>query len=176
MPTPQNGFNLQKDTLTSPVSGVNFIDSLLGGDQWAPGFSATTALTYSLTPGQQQAVREVLATWSTIANITFLEVNETASQVGDLRFTWTTVSNGAASAWAYLPNNYSAAGGDVWLSEYADSRSGSHLGSETSLQRYTHLAGDNRYRTVFGDVVHGSPQWYFSRCVTRWVWWIFHSV
>ena len=145
MPSPQNGFNSQKNTLTTAVSGMNFIDSLLSGDQWAPGFSASTALTYSfpwataftaswasnpdysnknepssafaLTPVQQQAVREVLATWSSMANITFLEINDTASQVGDLRFTWTTVSNGSASAWAYLPNNYSAAGGDVWLSD-----------------------------------------------------------
>ena len=171
MPTPQNGFNLQKDTLTSPVSGVNFIDSLLGGDQWAPGFSATTALTYSfpcaksspawwasnpnysnnnepssafsLTPGQQQAVREVLATWSTIANITFLEVNETASQVGDLRFTWTTVSNGAASAWAYLPNNYSAAGGDVWLSDLllGDEVGSSWLPGGVAFNTLIHEAG-----------------------------------
>ena len=122
MPSPQNGFNSQKNTLTTAVSGMNFIDSLLSGDQWAPGFSASTALTYSfpwataftaswasnpdysnknepssafaLTPVQQQAVREVLATWSSMANITFLEINDTASQVGDLRFTWTTVSNG----------------------------------------------------------------------------------
>lgn len=172
MPSPQNGFNSQKDTLTTAVSGVNFIDSLLGGDQWAPGFSATTALTYSfpwakssqawwasnpdysnknepssafsLTPGQQQAVRDVLATWSSIANITFLEINETASQVGDLRFTWTTVSNGGASAWAYYPDNYWASGGDVWLSDF-------FLGDEVGS---SWLPGGVVFNTLIHEVGH----------------------
>ena len=144
MPSPQNGFNSQHSTLTSRTSGSNSIDSLVGGIQWAPGGNGVTALTYSfpwaqsataswatnpdyssknqpnsafeLTPLQQQAVRSALATWSSVANITFTEVSDTASNVGDLRFTWTNYSKPGVAASAYFPNDYYASGGDVWLS------------------------------------------------------------
>ncbi len=153
MTTPQNGFNSQKITLTSTASGLNSIDSLAGGIQWAPNLNSTTALTYSfpwaqastaswatnssystlnepnnafaLTTVQQQAVRKALATWSQVANVTFTEVSETVSNVGDLRFAWTQVSQPGASAWAYSPNDYWASGGDVWLSHTS-------MGSETA--------------------------------------------
>ncbi|MBY0411613.1 MAG: Ig-like domain-containing protein, partial [Burkholderiaceae bacterium] len=153
MANPQNGFNSQHSTLASTASGINRIDSLVRDIKWAPSLSGTTVMTYSfpwaksssaqwasnpnystdrepdstfaLTPMQQQAVQNALATWSSIANITFAEVIETASNVGDLRFSWTNVSKPGAIAWAYSPNNYFASGGDVWLSNPA-------MGSATS--------------------------------------------
>jgi serralysin len=144
MATPQNGFNSQKSTLSTTVSGVNSVDSLVSDVQWASNFNGSTALTYSfpwadtstatwasnpnysdlnepssafaLTPVQQQAARDALATWSNVANIAFTEIVETSGNVGDFRFAWTNVSQPDAAAWAYLPNNYFATGGDVWLS------------------------------------------------------------
>jgi Ca2+-binding RTX toxin-like protein/methionine-rich copper-binding protein CopC len=144
MPTPQNGFNSQKSTLTSTISGVNSIDSLVSGYQWAPNAAGVTALTYSfpwatastaswasnpkyssdnepssafaLTAVQQQGVRDALATWSNVANIAFTEVGETASNVGDLRFAWTDVIPLGIAGWASYPNDYWASGGDIWLS------------------------------------------------------------
>lgn len=144
MANPQNGFNSQKSTLANIASGLNHIDSLLSGIQWAPNLNGKTALTYSfpwankstatwatnpqyssynepgsgfaLTTLQQQAVRDALATWSQVANITFTEVMDTATNVGDFRFAWTNFNNSGAGAWAGYPNDYWASGGDVWLS------------------------------------------------------------
>lgn len=139
---PQNGFNSQKTTLATQFSGLNRIDSLLSDIQWAPNFNGVTTLTYSfpwanastamwasdysrenepnsafaLTLAQQQVVRDALATWSSVANITFTEIAETSSNVGDFRFAWSDVLPPGVAAWAGLPNNYYANGGDVWLS------------------------------------------------------------
>ncbi len=63
---------------------------------------------------QQAAVRGALQAWANVANISFQEVAETASQAGDLRFTFTNAIPTSAAGWAYLPSP-SSEGGDVWL-------------------------------------------------------------
>ncbi|MBV5300100.1 MAG: Ig-like domain-containing protein [Rhodoferax sp.] len=145
MPSSQNGFNTQHVTSASAATGTNSIDSLLGGTQWGSGPGNGTALSFSfpwtssataiwasdpnysslsepssafaLTATQQAAVRNVLATWSNVANVTFTEVSESSTNVGDLRFAWTNKTQSGAAAWAGYPNNYWASGGDVWLSQ-----------------------------------------------------------
>ena len=71
---------------------------------------------FALTAAQQKTVSTVLGAWSSVANISFTPTSDTASNVGDLRFSWTHVNVSNASAWAYMPNAYYASGGDVWLS------------------------------------------------------------
>jgi serralysin len=114
----------------------NTLASLLDGERWGSGgIGAGVALTYSfattgsiynyssewsagstLTSSEQQMVRDVLTTWSNVANVTFSEVADNTSVVGDIRFAKSTkVDQGNASAWTYMPSN-SAQGGDMWLS------------------------------------------------------------
>ena len=128
MTTPQNGANAQHPTSASATTGKNYVDSLLGGTQWGSGPGKGTTLTFSfpfassasaawasnpeystlnepssafaLDALQQAAVRSALATWSNVANITFTEVAESATNVGDLRVAWTNKTDSGAAAWA----------------------------------------------------------------------------
>lgn len=113
-----------------------YIDSLLSSIRWA-GTPTDTVLTYSFPtanavwatnyseigePGgfQPFGAREIAATrsalqlWSQYANITFTETTESASNVGDIRFAYTTVDAPNSAAHAYLPST-PPAGGDIWL-------------------------------------------------------------
>ena len=58
---------------------------------------------------QQSAVRSILQAYSSFANLTFLEIAETATQHADLRFA---KSNAPGTAWAYYPS-INAAGGEL---------------------------------------------------------------
>ncbi len=52
------------------------------GEPWAAKYAG-------LTTAQQAAFRGALAAWSDVANITFVEVADTAGNVGDIRVAWT---------------------------------------------------------------------------------------
>lgn len=76
---------------------------------------------YGLDEVQQQAVAKALAQWSAVANLTFQEVADTADNVGDLRFAWTSATpDGSTGAgvwgWATYPSAWWPAAGDVWIS------------------------------------------------------------
>ena len=76
---------------------------------------------YGLDAPQQTSARTALAAWASVANIYFTEVPETTTNVGDIRFAWTsatdtTSSGGKAWGWANYPSSYWPSGGDVWLS------------------------------------------------------------
>lgn len=64
---------------------------------------------------QRNAVRDALATWSDVANITFQEVSDTSDTVGTLRFAFTSYDMEGSAAYAYLPGS-GPASGDVWIS------------------------------------------------------------
>ena len=104
-------------------------NGLLCGTQWA-----VTDLTYSfptntatygpyygqgeptsgfqaLSAKQQSAVIEALQLVSSVSNLNFTKVTESASVQGDLRFAQSPLPT---TAWAYLPNELDV-GGDVWL-------------------------------------------------------------
>lgn len=67
---------------------------------------------------QQQAFRDALEAWSNIANISFVQVAETSSLVGEIRAGFSSVlSSTDAAAWAYLPSPDPEAG-DLWLDPY----------------------------------------------------------
>ncbi|MDX6751805.1 M10 family metallopeptidase [Geminicoccaceae bacterium 1502E] len=109
-------------------------DSLIYGTSWG-GSGGTVEITYSfpdfgsswprpygdfdepragfqpLSASQEAAVREALELWAGVADIRFVEVVESGSDVGDLRFARTSAS---PSAHAYLPQS-GPPSGDVWL-------------------------------------------------------------
>jgi len=76
---------------------------------------------YGLSTTEQAAARSALESWANVANIVFSEVAETSSNVGDIRFAWTsatylTSTNVQAWGWAGYPNSTFPSGGDVWIS------------------------------------------------------------
>lgn len=121
---------------TYTVPSTNSLASLLDGTKWGSGavgsgvtltYSfATTSSTYSyryewaqgsaLSTTEQAAVREALSGWAAVADITFTEVTETSSVVGELRFAESRrVDTEGASAWSYMPDSGTWAG-DTWIS------------------------------------------------------------
>ena len=79
---------------------------------------------YGLSSNQQAAARAALQSWANLANITFNEVAESNSTVGDIRFAWTSATDAtgtgnAAWGWATFPNSYWPSAGDVWISTAA---------------------------------------------------------
>ena len=68
---------------------------------------------YPLSSTEQSAVRSALAEWASVANISFTEVGDGKTLVGELRFAITDNAYNE-SAHAYLPDN-SPEGGDVWF-------------------------------------------------------------
>jgi serralysin len=116
------------------LTGDPHVDGLLQGVKWGGGAGSGYALEFSfpgygakwsgrfdaddpfdgfrpLSGGQRQAVRDALSHWSDVANVSFTEVADTSSRVGDLRFG---ISNAPPTSWAYFPGSQPSAG-DVFL-------------------------------------------------------------
>lgn len=119
--------------------GDNVVDPLLSGVRWA-----SNTVTYSFAEygslfstgdyGAQSSGREpwhrefaplsssdrpyflqALQKWSSVANINFVQVTDSASNVGDIRAAYTyQFAHDDAAAWAYLPFQ-SASAGDIWF-------------------------------------------------------------
>lgn len=143
MPNILNGFDQQPDTTSVSLAGLVAIDALISTERWLAPAVGRLQLSYSfpflngasaffasgadysqtrepdaafgLDAVQRAAVREALAQWARVVPIDFVEVAESATTAGVLRFGWTQKSQGSASAWAYEPNDFFASGGDVWL-------------------------------------------------------------
>jgi serralysin len=114
---------------TYGLSGSAYIDGVLGEYKWATNsvtYSFPTNGSYygnsygtaenitnfgSLGAVQQATARNALKTYASVANLTFTEIGETATEHADVRLA---VSDKTPSAWAYLPNT-AAEGGDVWF-------------------------------------------------------------
>ncbi|KLK93157.1 hypothetical protein AA309_10185 [Microvirga vignae] len=115
---------------SNSLTGNAYIDGVLGNYKWA-----TNGLTYSfptdgsyyggsygadenitnfgvLNPAQQATARNILKMFSSVANLSFAKIDETATQHADLRFA---LSDKPGTAWAYLPST-AAEGGDIWFS------------------------------------------------------------
>ena len=115
-------------TTTSPT-GNAYVDGVLSGTKWAVSsftFSFPTSASFygsgygdgeqnsnfeALNSVQMNAVRAILADYSAIANISFQEITETATQHADFRLA---ESDRPSTAWAYYPSTL-AEGGDAWF-------------------------------------------------------------
>ena len=152
------------------VTGDLRIDALLGGSQWVGASVQTVELTYSFpdsaslwstTVGEyaagvdwgplsgvaalsdvaKNAVRAALASWSTVANIRFVETADNASTHGTLRFAWT-VSAVDEQSFAYAPDSTDKAG-DIWLNSLApwDGFTPGSYGHSTLIHEIGHALG-----------------------------------
>ena len=142
MASPQNQWT-HATTAVAPTGNV-MLDSLLGDYKaggalgtgavvsysfpWRNAAPATWASNPQYTPlnepatgfglnaMEQAAFRSALATWSQVANLQFVEVQETATAVGDIRIAWTQSANGSSSAWTWQSPDFHASASDIWLS------------------------------------------------------------
>ncbi len=91
---------------TSPSSGYGPKNG--GGEPWSDRYntSSTSDRTYT---------KQILQSWANVANITFAEVADNSTTVGDFRFAYTYLaSHDAAVAWvADFPGPFASAG-DIW--------------------------------------------------------------
>ena len=137
------------------------ISSLLGAIQWGDHFGAGTAINLTtsfstsasvygytdiatsgmqaLTAVQINAARVSMNAWAAVANITFTETTDSATNAGDIR--WGQTANSAVStAYAYLPYDMPM-GGDIWFGpKYSSYYQNPVLGSY-GYQTYLHELG-----------------------------------
>jgi Ca2+-binding RTX toxin-like protein len=122
------------------------------------GFQAFTA-------GQQAAAKQAMALWSEVANITFKQVTETATNVGDIRFgnSASVTQDPTAVAWAYTPyedndpNVHYPENGDIWFDKQYPFNLQLAPGQEgfwTMLHEIGHAIGLDH---PFDDGVPGEP-------------------
>jgi Ca2+-binding RTX toxin-like protein len=125
------------ETTDTSATGSTEVDALLSGLKWGNAAGTGVTLTYSfhnaaslyasdypsqapttafeLSPILKSAVRDSLAAWSRVANISFEEVPDTGASSGVLRFGGSPDADLRGSAYAFFPNRWTDAGGDVWL-------------------------------------------------------------
>ena len=141
MPSPYTS----SPTTTFVLSGVNTVDSLLNPDhqKWSVTAGTTVALTdsfpwlggsvaywqvnYSSSSEPQAAVRlafnanqisaasNALQEWENVAGISFTQVADTSSNVGDFRFAFSSAVSSGTWGYCTYPDNSSAAAADIWI-------------------------------------------------------------
>ena len=131
---------------TYSPTGDPYVDSLLTGTKWA-----VTSFTYSFptdasfygasygieptnnfeafNPTQIAATQSILNFYSSVANVTFTQVTESATVHGDLRYA---ESDAPSTAWSYYPSTASQ-GGDAWFNNSANKYDNPVLGNYAYL-------------------------------------------
>ena len=158
-------------TTTFALSGNNTIDSLLNPDhvKWSSGSVSVVALTYSfpwykgalaywqsnygsnselqatqlfgLNDTQIIAATNAFQAWANVANITFTQVADTATNVGDFRFAFSSAISSNIWGYSYYPNSYYADAADVWINS-------SHATEDWSV-------GSFNYLSLIHEIGHG---------------------
>lgn len=98
-------------TLTYSFPGLNASHISPYGD-WSTPSEWDGLLTMST--GEKALVRNALAAWSNVANITFKEVTDTSTTVGEIRIAKSSTLSADEYAHAYYPSDDPSAG-DIWL-------------------------------------------------------------
>ncbi|SNX59968.1 Matrixin [Nitrosomonas ureae] len=122
-----------------------FWSSLSGGYgfQFGDGEPWNSAFVPLTTADQINFVR-ALQQWANVANLNFVQVAETASEVGDIRAAYTEDPDESTLAWTYLPSPSTLAG-DIWINtkgllRFQDWNPGS-ISFETILHELGHALG-----------------------------------
>ncbi len=96
-------------TYSFPTSKTNWQVDYGAGDDEPSALIAFSA-------AQQKGFKAALQSWSDVANITFTQIPESSTNVGDIRAANSSVlSNTDAAAWAYTPFPDDPPSGDVWV-------------------------------------------------------------
>jgi serralysin len=115
-----------------------------GTASFAPGYGEGEFDSWhSLSSGERAAVRTTLAVWSKYANVTFSEIADNSTTVGEMRFAHTENISAESAAHAYYPGNYVEAG-DVWFNWFNFNPDG----------LATIKAGSYDYLTILHEIGH----------------------
>ncbi|MDW9537865.1 protease [Sinorhizobium meliloti] len=95
-----------KDFTFSFPTSASFYGAGYGNGEPLKGFAVLNA-------AQQAATRAALDQFSSVANVTFTEITESATKHADLRLA---SSDAPSTAWAYFPST-AAEGGDAWFNK-----------------------------------------------------------
>ena len=111
--------NGSSTTITYSFSGTSDL-YLFNEDYFDPNPKIDTVSAFSVS--QQEAARLALKQFSDVADITFVEVEETAAEVGTIRIGFVSSQYENTWGWASSPGNdrfgdYSPKGGDVWVED-----------------------------------------------------------
>lgn len=105
-------------TYSFPTYGSSWSSADAGSGGYGPSTGSGEPWANRLSPlntVQQSAFSQALQAWSSVANISFVQVADTSSVVGDIRVAFSTAVPSTTSGHAYLPYQSEGAGGDIWL-------------------------------------------------------------
>ena len=164
------GISTSSATTTFSLSGVSTIDSLLdethlkwstnsvsgvaltcsfpwingASAYWQPNYSSSSepqaATHLGLNATQLSAAINALQAWANVAKVSFIQVADTATNVGDFRFAFSSAVNGAWG-WCYYPGS-SPSAADVWI-------------NPTYLTSSDWSAGSYNYNALIHEIGHG---------------------
>lgn len=103
-------------TYSFPWTSSEFANFSGPGGVYSSFNEQSAAYRYGLSQTEQGAAIDALQSWANVANLSFYEVSDTSSYVGDLRFAWTSAdSDDSTWGWSRGPNSYWPSAGDVWI-------------------------------------------------------------
>jgi hypothetical protein len=104
------------------ANGASAFFSGPNGSTYSDNGEASATSHFSLNSAQQAAAVAAMQTWSAVAKLQFTGVSETATNVGDIRFAFSSASSLTGSwGYAWLPDSTWPSAGDIWInSKYAN--------------------------------------------------------
>ena len=127
------------------INGLSAVFSAPAGAPYSLKYEQDAPLHFGLNTTQQTAATLALTAWSNVANINFQLVSETTTNVGDIRFAFSSASS-LSKAWGYAsyPSSYWPKGGDVWINSENGSDTDWTIGSvnfEALMHEVGHALG-----------------------------------
>jgi hypothetical protein len=115
------------------------------GRSYSPNGEASATAHFSLNANQQAAAVSAMQSWASVAKVQFIQVSETATNVGDIRFAFSSASS-LADSWGYTwyPDDYWPNAGDIWINSKYASQTNWSLGSfnfQSLLHELGHALG-----------------------------------
>lgn len=156
-------FNLSGDSLLDPLlndsyrkwggalgtgAELTFSFPWIDGNDavWQQDYSSSNEPTatyhFGFNATQMTAARQAFQAWADVADLRFTEVSETATDVGDFRFAFTSVIPSETWGWNVYPSNYWANSGDTWVND--------DYGSDVDWS-----AGTYNYEALMHEIGHG---------------------
>jgi Ca2+-binding RTX toxin-like protein len=127
------------------INGSSSVFSGPNGQPYDTKLDESTAeYHFGLNTIQQAAATAAINAWASVANISFSYVSETATNVGDIRFAFTSAVSSGSWGHTSFPSSYWPSAGDIWISHLLASNIEWQVGSynfEALLHEIGHALG-----------------------------------